>query len=269
MDVTQALKDAENSLRDFIANTLETKFGSDWPTKCGLTTHQLEQWKAHKAKEAERQQFGTVDERLIYYASFGDLKTLLKNNWSATFTDALGDKDTILVWLSTLANLRDPDAHRRELLPHQQHLAKGIAGEIRTRLVRYRSKQETGEDYFPRIELARDNYGNVYPRSYEASKAKTILRPGDLLEFVVTASDPLGEQLEYSFVFSRIDLNEQLPSLWQTENVLTIPITDIFIGRDVLIGIAVRSLRPYHASKHWDALAPFEYDILPAKVAPK
>ena len=34
-------------------------------------------------------------------------------------------------------------------------------GEIRTRLIRYRSKLETSEDYFPKIESARDSLGNI------------------------------------------------------------------------------------------------------------
>ena len=66
------------------------------------------------------------------------------------------------VWLSELEKLRDPEARRRELLPHQKHLAIGISGEIRNRLIRYRSKQETSEDYYPRIESVRDSLGNIW-----------------------------------------------------------------------------------------------------------
>jgi hypothetical protein len=43
------------------------------------------------------------------------------------------------VFVSELGKLRDPDAHRRELLPHQKHLVYGIAGEVRTRITRYAS----------------------------------------------------------------------------------------------------------------------------------
>jgi hypothetical protein len=35
------------------------------------------------------------------------------------------------VRLSVLERLRDPDAHRRESLAHQKHMALGIEGEIR------------------------------------------------------------------------------------------------------------------------------------------
>lgn len=56
------------------------------------------------------------------------------------------------VFLTELEKLRDPEAHRRELMPHQKALAYGISGEIRTQITRFRSEQDTGESYFPRIE---------------------------------------------------------------------------------------------------------------------
>jgi hypothetical protein len=160
-----------------------------------LSPERIAKWKERKEAEEARQKFGTVEERVIYYADFYDIKKILQKQWGAVpeFADALGEWRVIEVWLSELKKLRDPDAHRRELLPHQKHLAAGIAGEIRTRLVRYRSKQEATEDFYPRIEAIKDSFGNVWtfgdPKGY---KAPTILHPGDLLEFVVTATDPLG-----------------------------------------------------------------------------
>ena len=44
----------------------------------------------------------------------------------------MGEWKTMEVWLDELEKLRNPDAHRRELLPHQKQLAAGIAGETGT-----------------------------------------------------------------------------------------------------------------------------------------
>lgn len=145
MDVTQALKDAENSLRDFIASVLQNKLGDNWAEHCGVTPERITKWRERKETESKRQEAGVTDERLIYYADFYDLATMLKKHWTH-FAPALGDQRTMDVWLSELEKLRDPDAHRRELLPHQKHLVLGISGEIRNRLVRFRSKQEMAED---------------------------------------------------------------------------------------------------------------------------
>jgi len=155
IDVTQALKDTENVLRDLIAEILRKKHGEKWAEKCGVTPDRLEQWTRRKEEEGKRQEGGAVEERILYYADFYDLKTILQKNWS-DFAPIFGDWKTMEVHLSELEKLRDPEAHRRELLPHQKHLILGIAGEIRTRMIRYRSKEETGEDYYLRIESVRE-----------------------------------------------------------------------------------------------------------------
>jgi hypothetical protein len=260
MDLTQALKDAENSLRDFIANTLRNKFGNEWIEKCGVSEDRIENWRKRKEVEDKRQETGVVEERLLYYADFYDLKTILKKHWNE-FTVALGDWKTMEVWLSELEKLRDPDAHRRELLPHQKHLALGISGEIRTRLVKYRSKHETSEDFFPRIESARDNLGNIY--TYGNSKTiltEMTIRTGDTLDFSITASDPLGENLQY-----RISIDDEDWGVWQDNNTFSVTFSEANIGANILIQLSVKSQREYHASKYFDDIVRFFYTVLPSK----
>jgi len=76
MDVTQALRDTENALRDFIAATLERSAGREWLDSCGVTPDRITKWRARKSEERRRQEAGVVDERLLYYADFYDLKTV-------------------------------------------------------------------------------------------------------------------------------------------------------------------------------------------------
>jgi hypothetical protein len=70
-----------------------------------------------------------VDPRLIYYADFYDLGTIIEKNWSL-FKDVFGELNRLRVYLHDLERLRDPDAHRRELLPHQKHIVLGVSGEL-------------------------------------------------------------------------------------------------------------------------------------------
>jgi len=67
IDVTQALKDTENALRDFIASVLSKKFGANWIEQSGVTAEKIKKWQERKAIEEKRQKFGVVEERLIYY----------------------------------------------------------------------------------------------------------------------------------------------------------------------------------------------------------
>jgi hypothetical protein len=229
MDVSQALKDAENALRDFIALTLSAKLGPEWIESCGVSPERIDRWRERKASEEKRQAGGVVEERLIYYADFYDLKSILKKHWSDPFSAALGEWRVFDIYLSELEKLRDPDAHRRELMPHQKHLVVGISGEIRNRIVRYRSKMETAEDCFPRLESARDSLGHIWVPEPEPSlkilNTKATLRPGDRVEYVVTATDPEDEPLGYGMGL------DNPPRSWQEHGNFEFVVTDEHIAK--------------------------------------
>lgn len=257
MEETKALKEVENSLRDFISNLMTTEKGADWIESCGISPDRIIIWKERREVENKKQKFGTPEKRLIYYSDFYDLAVILEKNWNKLFEEAFGDKKTILLFLKILDDFRNPDAHRRELLPHQKHLILGISGEIRNRIVLYRSKKETGEDYFPRLESVRDNLGNCWiAGDYLPVFTKLILRPDDTLTFVITATDPLGESLEYR-CSGLAD--------WQSENTININITTKHIARRQDFLIYMRSKRDYHANDNFDEAIIFSYIVLPKK----
>lgn len=141
-------------------------------------------------------------------------------------------------------------------------MSVGIAGEIRTRLVRYRSKQETSEDYYPRIESARDSFGNIYTIESASNlvSTETKLRPGDTIEFVVTASDPLGENIEY-----QIKKYGSIFNKWQKSNLLSIRITEKDVQKSFMVDISIRSRRKFHARGDDDDWVKFFYEVLPPK----
>lgn len=261
IDVTQALKDTENSLRDFISTVLSGRFGQDWLVQCGVSTDRLTKWDERKQSEAKRQEAGVVEERMLYYADFYDLKTILKKHWQSEFSKVFGDWKTMEVWLSEMEKLRDPDAHRRELLPHQKHLVLGISGEIRTRLIKYRSKLETSEDAFPRIESARDSLGNIFSYGRGLAKSPYILRPGDSIDYVITASDPRGAILQYGMTVS----GHHHSPIWQDANFFRLEVSDAHIRRDFGVMFWIRSSRQYHAHTDYDDSVTFHYDVLPSQ----
>jgi len=260
MDAHEALKEVENSLRDFIARVLEGEYGDEWIDECGVSVKRIERWKERKAAETKRQQTGAVEERLLYYADFYDLGTILRKNWSGEFSQALGGKwKTIEVFLTELEKLRDPQAHQRELLPHQKHLIIGISGEIRNRLVRYRSKMETGDDYYPRLECVRDNLGHVWvPADNDLLNTGARLRPGDTVEWVVSATDPMDDTLSYNAYI--IGVGE---TGWQENSVLNLTMTTADVARSCFVRIDIRSPREYHARDKIDDRVTFVYEVLP------
>ena len=263
MNVTQALKNAENSLRDFISYVLVDAIGDDWEQKCGVSLERLEKWKERKEIEEKRQKSGAIDERILYYADFYDLKTILKKQWHH-FANALGEYKTFEVWLSELERFRDPDAHRRELLPHQKNLIVGISGEIRTKIAKYRSSLETSDAYYPRIEFASDNLGNSWkPGQDEWLMTRLVLRPGDIIEHTVTATDPLEESLLYQCTYNQGHPGHS--DVWSEENEFTYQITNDDVGHSFYVDINVKTNRKYHARGSYDCMVSFNYEVLPPK----
>ena len=263
MDVTQALKNAENSLRDFIAYVLHKQFGNSWEENCGVSPERLEKWKVRKEIERQRQSSGLVDERLIYYSDFYDLKTILKKQWHH-FSNAFGDLKTFEVWLTELEKMRDPDAHRRELLPHQKNLILGVSGEIRSKIVRYRSSLETSESYYSKIEFCADNLGNSWKlgqNDWVSTRLK--LRPGDFLEHIVTATDPLQDTLFYQFTYNQGEPSHS--EVWEIKNTSCYEIAKSDVGKLFFVYIKVKSNREYLARGKFDDGLMFTYEVLPPK----
>ncbi|WP_028891101.1 hypothetical protein [Tenacibaculum sp. 47A_GOM-205m] len=261
MDVTQALKDAENVLRDFLLSQLTSRYGQNWLESIGVSEDRIVKWKERKSEEAKSFSSGNIDERILYYADFYDLETIIHKNWDSEMKEALGDKKEILLFLKLLGKYRNPDAHRRELLPHQKHLVLGISGEIKTRLVKYRSmKEDSSENYYPKFDIVQDNYGNKIISNQYSKKSSTILRPGDTIEFILTASDPYGEELEFwGSVYAGGELTKT------SGNTFSIRIEENHVRDSFDIEFFVRSKREYHREGSIDDRARFSYKVLPPK----
>jgi hypothetical protein len=255
LEIQQTLKDCENSLRDFIALTLERKYGGEWINTIQLNPERIEIWKARKENDSERHQATTTEEHLINYADIDDLRQILLSNWEGDFVDALGDFKTIDVFLEILSRFRNPDIHRRPMLTFQKHLLLGISGDIRNKLTVFRSLQELNREGFPRLESVRDNLGNIWvPGKSVRIKSGMNLHVGDLLEYVVTATDPQDGDLFYS-------INGKS---WSQGNVLTIAVEPRHISKETVFSIMVRSERKFHAFPNgYDDRVAFEYQVFP------
>ena len=75
MEETKALKEVENSLRDFISVILNEEKGNDWIESCGISSERIIQWKERRETEKKKQKFNTPENRLLYYSDFFDLST--------------------------------------------------------------------------------------------------------------------------------------------------------------------------------------------------
>ena len=262
MDISQTISDTENALRDFISIVLEKKFGADWIDNCGVTGERINQWKARQEEENSNRVTTIPDTRLIYYSDFSDLRNIICKNWDPEFREAFGDQQTLKVNVEQLINLRNPTAHSRELLPHQKDLASGICGEIRTQIVRYRSKLDDIDEYFPRIEFVQDSFGNSYDAtsSSQGVITKSVLRPGDDLSFTISARDPMDRPLEYCLYVGGSNKFQ-----WSECNSFTLTINEAHIGKIFLIELLVKNNEDYRARGNCDDNVRFFYSVIPKR----
>lgn len=129
---------------------------------------------------------------------------------------------------------------------------------------------ETGESYYPRIESVQDSLGNTWTIGQQHnSNTGGVLRPGDQLQFKVTGSDPLGENIE----FAMLPIVSPLESSWNSSGDFDLTIHGKHVQERLWIHLAVRSVRKYHAKESVglgkiDDLVFFSYEVLPPRTAP-
>ena len=265
MDVSEELKQAENAIRNLLHHLLSKQHGSEWHDKCGLSAERVDRWR--ERREIERKQRGHHDPRLIYYSDFHDLYPIISKNWNTDLASVFKEKKRVEVFLSILETMRNPDAHRRTLMPHEEHLIAGITGAIRASISRYFSLMDTTESYYVKIELAQDNLGNsIHAGGRSTLATPNRLRPGDELTFKISASDPLDEEITYGIAINNYPVNVQ----WNTTGVFRVLIEDEHVVERLWIHIAVKSPRQFAAKREAhlgkvDDVVKFGYEVLPLR----
>ncbi|MDX3241727.1 hypothetical protein [Streptomyces sp. ME18-1-4] len=271
MEPPVALASCERSLRDLLTIALRAKFGADWISHVfdADDVTRLRDKQTVEQRRRTRRGVVAVPANLIEYAEFTQLTRLINRHWEA-LNGALGAKKEITVLLDRFEALRNTVAHSRELLPFEEELFSAIAGEIRNRVTIHISGQDPAGEYFPRIELVRDSFGNstetaqeVQPQMF-ALRTPTTLRPGDVVTFTCRGVDPQNRGLEWIFqtpdgVHHTSDDTHGEAVEWTWE------VTRSHIHASAAVGVHLVSDADYHryGAAHYDALVALTYEVLP------
>lgn len=255
MDIRQTLLDTEMILKDFVSMIVSESNGPGWIRYSGLTDARLRELEALRSKFQEDQNIMTSEGRLVNFCDFKDLAVIIEHHWNHQFEVAFGYLDSIKTYANSLHKFNNPDAFNRPLLSFEKHMVLGVTGTIRNNISVFRSWKEVGKEGFPLIESVQDNYSNLWTMGNPKKlKTQLTLLENDLLEFVVIASDPKDEYLEFRL----------FPHKWQTGNVLQYQLKREDVGKDLNFQIGIRSLRKYHAyPMGYDDRVTFEYTVLP------
>lgn len=204
MSIHDEISKLENVLRSIVEDVMEVSYEESWVEHLGVSDERIEKWRVRQTEAGKHSTGAVVEKRLLYYSDFPDLLTIIRKNWDR-FKPCFGDKKEIEVYLNRLNELRNPTAHSRPVLEHEESLARGICRELRQKVTIFRNTGAGGDEpeHFSRIEGVTDSFG--HRAGGRASGEQTVdtrdqmtLRPGDVVAFRGSAVDPNGRPMHWT-----------------------------------------------------------------------
>jgi hypothetical protein len=266
---SSALESCETALRQLLVHVLAEKYGSEWMTKV-FNERQLKTFAERREYEQKKRTprgVAVVSDALIDYTQFFDLLALAEKNWEL-LVPALGKKADTLALLRRIDDLRNSVAHNRALLPFEEDLVAGIAGEIRNRVTIYMSSQDETGDLYARIEEVSDSFGNrldgvaTLEASHPSVATGLTLSVGQIVTFRCRASDPQGRRLtwrldtSYAHDRSVVIEGDDVELRWE--------VTDEHVSSQTNVYVKVIAESRYHRwEQTYDGQAVFLYRVDP------
>ena len=239
----------ENTLRRLIFQII----GGGDDSLYKVPEERIIKWKEKRDIESKTRNGIILENRLLYYSDFYDLRTIVHKNWDL-FLPILKDKKRFEVFFSEVEDFRNTLAHGRSLTSNQEFLLRGIVSDLKNLITIYHNKNEMKDDFFIEILKINDSLGNIW----EANKndPRPILRVGDDYELIVEANDPKNREIEYEIL--------HLPSfgIKQKSNRFNFKIPNTLTGKLVSLILYVRTPESEYENESTMMLA---FTILPAK----
>ena len=239
------INEYENLLRDIIIYHL----GLD-SSNYKISSDRIIKWESKKEIDLKRK-IGIVEDRIIYYSDFYDLKTIILKNWDI-FLQTFLDKRRFEIFFDEVEKYRNTIAHGRPLMKSQLLLLEGILQDQKNLSAIYHNKNEMKDDYFIRITKVSDNLGNTWTDNLDLNYP--VLRVGDEYEILIEAVDPKGREIEFG-VYSNDILD-----IVQKENRFSFTITEGFIDYHRTILVSANTPSSEYKNK---ALFTYSITVLP------
>jgi hypothetical protein len=260
VDVGEAITTAESDLRALIREVL----GDGWLTKSDIEAARLE---VKRAEDRKRRPGSVVDDDLLSYTEFYELKDIVVRNWDE-FTDVWRSRRYFEAIFERLADFRNPNAHSRQLLPFEEHLVLGLSGEIRNTITLHRSTTAVTGEHYPILELIEDSLGNRFVPTEEQQSGSGFRIPvtfsvGETVTFKLKAWDPQGRDIRWTVTFfGRIP--QQSLELDGSDVSFDWEISKDEVGDNTpLIGVTMSSTGRYHRNRKNDSFVSLYVSVAP------
>lgn len=296
MEASVSLARLERALRQVMAVCYRERFGEAWLEHV-TSPEQRKLWDA-RAEDEERRRAtrgaAVTPRGGLEYANLFDLRRILHKHWEP-LAPALGAKketSALLerfdgltadqaaqreaeVLLERFDHVRNTVAHSRELLPFEEDLLAGIAGDVGNRVTIYMSSQDESGDFYPRMVSVYDQYGNqADPEQLMSQETVWIhqtgqtLRPGDSVTFTCRGTDPQGRQLDWGIQRATTGMGPYdafyADRAQGADVVLTWQVRDQDVRDQCQVFVVMMALgTPYHRAGGFDQVVGFNYRVVP------
>ncbi len=248
--------------------TYSRAFGTDWLTAVSNSGQRKTWAKRFQDEQGVRPGAAMLPSEGLAYSDFNDLVVIAGKHW-APLEPALGPKEELLPFLVRFDQLRNSVAHSRGILMFEEDLLSGIAGQLRNQVTIFMSEQDPSGDYYPRIELITDSFGNQVAPDPGASsfsgcdgvsRPNQVLRVGDTVEFDCIGTDPKDRELHWKVRSAGFhEQSKVAPSGAPVRLRWTAGTT----GEMCEVQIHLNSPSQYHRHHGHDGLVCFVYRVLP------
>lgn len=247
MEPAESVALAENALREAVRSVLPT-----WTTAPGAPARDT--LEAKRAEDAKRRDGTLSADDLLAYTEIHHLIDLVTKNWEA-FKPVFDDLARTKVFLSLLADYRNPVAHSRELVGFELDLLSGASGQLRQQVILYRTRHEPSSAHYPVIESVTDNFGQVFSGSVDNVVAWQMMYPGPLVRLEV------GERVQFSCVGwdsqerlltwkvragRELYLAQPTLTLSGRRATFTVKVGPQWVGEEIGVAISLKSPGPHH-----------------------
>lgn len=265
---TEAVNTCENALRELMANAFQAKWGDGWLDKIS-TDKQRASW-AEKAdlqeKRKARRGVVAVPPAGLAYSYLYELLAFADKNWEP-LAEALGKKNEIMPVLDRFEQLRDLAAHGHSLRVFEQEFLSGVAGLIRNKVTIYMSSRDPADNYYPRIEVVSDEFGNearvtVAMEVGGVSNTMLDLKVGQEITFTCTGTDPQDRRLTWRLLVAGHTVVEAHAASGEVVE-LTWTVEGRHVREHQNVNIQLTSSGEYHRYGYHDHSVAFTYNVRP------
>lgn len=254
----------EQDLRGLIESILSAEFGRDsWLGMSGLTPERISKMDQVRIAEDRSRPGVTIDVPPLRYAELFDLKTIIDRHWEH-FKVVFRDKKKFDVYFERLAQVRNPQAHSRELLPFERSLIEGMTGELRNVITLHRSTMDVSGEFYPIIESVRDSFGNEWVAGPGLGTIYTGIRlvVGQVVQFHCKGWDPQARRLSWTLDDNRVN-GTQFDKGNGSEVRLSATVRESHVGESMAMQISLISSGRYHRYRYDDDSVTFRYAVNP------